>query len=356
MTRNVHIEGTGTIGSPLINMLAKLRLPLYIDKVTFNKNTPLKTDRSRVWKLIDAGAKLCTYEDRIDKFRELGMNPAMSAEEAREEADVIIDCTPFGNKNKEIYAALQKPKGIIAQGSEKGFGVPYVRAINDSALDGRFTQVVSCNTHNIAALVNCFGFKNGEEPDNFVRGRMNCIRRANDLSQDDKFVPSPTVDGFKDEVYGTHHAKDAHDLFATLDYDIDLFSSSLKTNTQLMHLVDFDITVREKTTVTDLQKLIYKNKYVAHTFKKSANQVFHFGREFGWNGRILNHTVIPHEKLNVKETGESYLISGHSFTPQDGNSLLSSVAATLWYLDESSGKKEYGELLQNFKDYVFSEI
>ena len=46
---------------------------------------------------------------------------------------------------------------FIAQGSEKGFGVPYAYGINDCIFDdnnnSNFIQVVSCNTHNIACLI-----------------------------------------------------------------------------------------------------------------------------------------------------------------------------------------------------------
>ena len=50
----------------------------------------------------------------------------------------------------------QKEKTFIAQGSEKGFGLPYAFGINDSALmknQDSYVQVVSCNTHNICSLV-----------------------------------------------------------------------------------------------------------------------------------------------------------------------------------------------------------
>jgi glyceraldehyde-3-phosphate dehydrogenase (NAD(P)) len=40
------------------------------------------------------------------------------------------------------------------------------------------------------------------------------------------------------------------------------------------------------------------------------------------------------------------------FTPQDGNSLLSSIAATLWFLDAGS----YEERLKALQPYFFNEI
>ena len=44
----VHVVGTGTIGEPLIGLLCDFKEQLGIDHVTFHKNTPLTTDRSKV--------------------------------------------------------------------------------------------------------------------------------------------------------------------------------------------------------------------------------------------------------------------------------------------------------------------
>ncbi len=45
-------------------------------------------------------------------------------------------------------------------------------------------------------------------------------------------------------------------------------------------------------------------------------------------------------------------ISGFCFTPQDGNSLLSSVAATAWFLDQDT----YEQRLQFMMPYLFEEV
>ena len=44
----VHVVGTGTIGEPLIGLLSDFKGKLGIDEVTFHKNSPLTTDRSKV--------------------------------------------------------------------------------------------------------------------------------------------------------------------------------------------------------------------------------------------------------------------------------------------------------------------
>ena len=60
-------------------------------------------------------------------------------------------------------------------------------------------------------------------PDNLIEGKYVCIRRANDISQPENFIPSPQVGKHTYEKYGTHHAADAAGLFSTLGMDLNLF-------------------------------------------------------------------------------------------------------------------------------------
>src|ERR1041385_7474661 len=131
------------------------------------------------------------------KFEELGMKVSYGMEEAIHRATVVIDCTPEGagmeNKAKFYTKAVAPGRGYMAQGSEFGFGKPYARGINDSVVDPAkdpFVQIVSCNTHNIAAVVNAIGLHDGK--DNLVEGNFVCIRRASDIYED-KSMGSPEV-------------------------------------------------------------------------------------------------------------------------------------------------------------------
>src|SRR5665811_291367 len=196
----VHVVGTGTIGEPLIGMLADHREQFGIDEVTFHKRTPLITERSKVNDLVRRGAALTVDAPRLSTFEELGHSPKYETMEALERATVVIDCTPVGNANKaELYEDLNNTVGFMAQGSEFGFGKMYARGINDASLipvDDRFLQIVSCNTHNISVLVKTLGMDE-DGTNHLVDGRFMCIRRANDISQDTGFVASPTVDQHK---------------------------------------------------------------------------------------------------------------------------------------------------------------
>jgi glyceraldehyde-3-phosphate dehydrogenase (NAD(P)) len=88
---------------------------------------------------------------------------------------------------------------------------------------------------------------------------------------------------------------------------------------------------------------------VALTNKKSSASVFSFGQDHGLFGRILNQTVIVSQSLAMRRDRE---IIGTCFTPQDGNSLLSSLAATLWFLYPDSYEEKLAPVQPNFFDEI----
>ena len=349
----VHIVGTGTIGEPLVGILSTFQKQFGIDEVTFHKRTPLLTDRSKVTVSCQNGAKLAVDKERWQKFVEMGMTPSYEAEEAIERANVVIDCTPVGNQNKEkVYNKYaNNGRGFIAQGSEDGFGKKYARGINDKALvrgQDQFIQVVSCNTHNLAVLIDTIAL-GPEKEDNLAESRFVCMRRANDLSQEGDFIPAPEVGKHDDSKFGTHQGRDAHELFQTVGLDLNIFSSALKLNTQYMHTIHFNLRLRRRIDKDELMRRFKSTRRVALTNKKSSASVFSFGRDHGLFGRILNQTVIVSQSLAIHGDKE---IIGTCFTPQDGNSLLSSLAATLWFLYPDS----YEEKLAPVRPYFFDEI
>ena len=348
----VHVIGTGTIGEPLIGLLAGLKQQLGFEEVTFHKRTPLVEERSKVRDLVRRGAALAVDEDRQSSFEELGHAPKLEARQAIERATVVIDCTPAGNANKdETYETVLGPLGFLAQGSEFGFGKMYARGINDESLvrgEDRFVQVVSCNTHNISVLIKTLAIDE-DGTSHLKSGRFLCLRRANDISQESSFIPSPIVGRHNHPRFGTHHARDAHQLFETLGYDLPVFSSAVKLNTQYMHALHFSLDLDEEMTTAEAIERLTANPRIALTLKRSANLIFSFGRDHGYYGRILSQAVIPVETLAVRNGTE---LVGFCFTPQDGNALLSSIAATLWYLHPDGAENR----LEVIRRYLFDEV
>lgn len=352
--RIVHIVGTGTIGEPLIGLFADMGPKMGIDEVTFHKRTPLHSDRGRLNHLMDRGARLAVNHDRKEDFEALGHAVSYEAEEALERATVVIDCTPAGNENKErYYSKLEGPRGFLAQGSEFGFGKPYARGVNDEALvpgEDRFLQIVSCNTHNITTLLKTL-CSDDDGSFHLDGASFVCMRRANDVTQTDGFVPAPYVGKHGDPQFGTHHARDAYHLFQTLDLELDLFSSAAKLNTQYMHSIWFQLRLSRDTTLEEVVERLRDNPRVAVTEKQYANLIFSFGRDHGYYGRILSQTVVVLPTLLVRNERE---IVGFCFTPQDGNSLLSSLAAALWHIDPDPEAVRRG--LDPVRRWLYREI
>lgn len=355
--KTVHIIGTGTIGEPLIGLLSDLKDKLGVDEITFHKKTPILEDRPKINNLIERGAKFCCDKEQKGAFEKLDYHkPSYETMEALEQASVVIDCTPkgVGHENKQKYYEKFKHNtlGFIAQGSEFGFGKMYAKGINDSALEkGKdpFIQVVSCNTHNLAVILKTIGSDNEGKISNIQEGRFVLMRRANDISQD-SFIAAPQAGKHSNPKFGTHHARDAHYLLQTLGYDLNLYSSVIKINTQYMHVLWFNLRLNKAVSKEELIERFIEHPLVSVTYKTSASQIFSFGRDHGYFGRILTQTVICLPSLEVINSGKEVL--GFCFTPQDGNSLLSTLSATLWYLYPDS----YQEKLDVFKPYCFQEV
>ena len=107
--------------------------------------------------------------------------------------------------------------------------------------------------------------------------------------------------------------------------------------------------LHETISLYDVKNRLYQNQLVAFTTKNLTSRVFSFGRDHGHYGRILNQTVVVEQTLNVKNGNE---ISGFCFTPQDGNSILSSLSASLWFLYPNSYKEKIKALSHLFFDNI----
>ncbi len=345
--KNVLVVGTGTIGEPLIGLLAQHKEALGIDNIYFFKRTPLSDEKGKVESLIRKGSKLVSTSDALDEFEKLGFK-AENVENSYEDCQVIIDCTPSGNDNWDnIYSKLDSKKRFMAQGSEHGFGPFFAWGINNEQLNSNVNKylIASCNTHNIASIVKSFVLDSNR---NLLDGRFVCLRRANDVSQNDSFSPSPTITKHDNQEFGTHHARDVYELFKQEGIELNLFSSAIKLPTQYMHTLWFNLAFDDSLDLSDVKSDLKNSEYLMSTEKLSSNKVFSFGRDHGYHGRLLSHGIIAIDSLHVKENN----LTGYCFTPQDGNALLSSVAASVNYFYEDSWK----EKMEIFNQYLFKQI
>ena len=69
--KRVHVVGTGTIGEPLIGLLAMHKEAFGIDEVTFHKNSARIDDRPKLNQMIAKGARLAVTDgkQRVQRAR-----------------------------------------------------------------------------------------------------------------------------------------------------------------------------------------------------------------------------------------------------------------------------------------------
>jgi hypothetical protein len=349
-SRIVHVIGTGNVGEPLIGLLADFRERFGIDEVTFTKRSPLTYERAKVDSLVRRGARLCVDRDMREEFVRQGNTPAYDAEEALARATVVIDCTPASNRNKAQYLSLKGPAGFIAVGGTFfGFGTLFIHGINDAGLvagEDRFLQIPGSNASGLASLLHLFAVDGGA-PQLRV-GRFVCMRRTSDFCSERGFVPSPKVLPHDLERFGTHHAREAHFLFKTLGYDLDLHSSDVLLPTQLMHTIWFSLEMDRPLEVATAVERIAGSRIAARTDKQSSTLLIAFARDHGYQGRIFSRIVIP--TLALASRGNT--LEGFCFVPQDSNELMSTAAATLWFLDP----KGVPERLAPLAPFIFEEV
>ncbi len=350
MKRIVHVIGTGNVGEPLIGMLADFKEPFGIDEVTFTKQSPLAYERAKVESLVRRGAHLCVDRDMREEFVRLGHSPTYDAQEALERALVIIDCTPSANRNKTTYQDMKGPVGFIAAGgTDFGFGKMFINEINDGSLvpgDDRFIQVASGSANCLGHVVKLFGFDG-----DICRTRSAqfvCMRRMNDFSQERGFVPSPRVQIHDEERFGTRQAMEASYAFKTMGLDLELRSSVVQVPTQLMHTLWFSIDMERPLDVAQAIERTCHSRIAAQTDKLSATLVFAFARDHGYRGRIFSRIVVPTPALVC----HGNRIDGFCFVPQGSNELLSSAAATLWFLYPNQVRLR----LETLSPYMFDEV
>lgn len=313
---NVLINGIGNIGTTLLNLIVDNKELLGINKIFALKNTRInKWNKNELYFLTQKNIKICTTQK--DEF--------YNYDEIINQIDYIFDTTAnsLGLKNKEIYENINNLTGCSAQGSEKGFGIPYMSDVNNNLIFGeKFAQVVSCNTHSLAALLLLFSQNN---TDNIINSDFVIVRRSDDLANHKKLVSANVISRHRDTRLGTHHAIDVNDLFKTNQKYIPIQSSDITTPSQLMHTVRFNITLKNSISSENINHFIQSSSYISSTNKYDSNIIFDLGRRYSPYGRIYSHAIIADNNLMIKDN----TITGWAFIPQEGSSILSTIHSYL---------------------------
>jgi glyceraldehyde-3-phosphate dehydrogenase (NAD(P)) len=309
----VLVVGAGNIGTTLANLLLAHRRELGIDEVLVQKvREPAPFDAPELIELERRGARIVratTEGAATDLLGSVGY---------------VFDCRKDGAAIRDRQRTLTLP-GLraSAQGSETGFGVPFVGGVNPGAVVGaRLVQIASCNTHATATLLTALG---GPGLARLDEADLVCVRRCEDLGGRERLVGASVVSRHRDPVHGTHHAADAARVFATLGLAPTVTSSDVTTPSQLMHAVRFHVRLREPRAATAIAADLAAHPRLATTAKFDSNRVFELGRRYGFQGRLFAHAIVVANDLMV--SGRS--VRGWAFVPQEGNTLLSTLEAFL---------------------------
>jgi glyceraldehyde-3-phosphate dehydrogenase (NAD(P)) len=322
---DILVVGTGSVGAALARLLLGLREQLRVGEVFVYKHTPREQDRPLLLDLRARGARLVVRREQAGAFNALGVPPdVLGLEEAVRSATAVFDCSADGaglENKRAVYERYADGRLFVAQGSEAGFGVPFVVGTNDQVLHGGspFVHVASCNTHATCAILSTIGLGGRD----VAWGRFVYVRRASDVGQEGGFVPAIVVDAPEGE-YGAHQAEDAAAVFRTVGVELDLWGTSLKVNSQYTHAIYFHLGLRRTTSPEEVEWRIACNPWVARTHKRMSSLVFSYGRDVGPSGRLMSHAVFVMPTVCVRRERE---VVGFCFTPQDGNVLSSTVAA-----------------------------
>jgi glyceraldehyde-3-phosphate dehydrogenase/erythrose-4-phosphate dehydrogenase len=310
----VLVVGAGNLGTTLTNLLLAHRTLLGIGEVVVRKVRESPAfDGPDLTALADRGA-------RIVRAATEG-----TARELLASVDYVFDCRKEGAalRDQELYLGLSHLRGVSAQGSETGFGPPFVGGINPrSAAGARLVQIASCNTHATATLLAALG---GPGLANLEEADLVCVRRCEDLGARERLVGASVVARHRDPEHGTHHAADAARVFATLDLAPSITSSDVTTPTQLMHALRFHLRLRDARTHEQVATALREEWRLATTGKFDSNRVFELGRRYGFQGRLYAHAVVVVNDLHVRDR----VVRGWAFVPQEGNTLLSTLEAFL---------------------------
>lgn len=309
----VLINGGGNIGTTLVGLLTKYKGILEIDTIYLLKNTSFPWQEADITFLKNKGVSIINPKELKSTLPFI---------------NYVFEATDNGQGliNKELYKSFGHIKSC-AQGSEKGYGKPFMSGLNDNQIvDEHFVQIVSCNTHGAASILQAIseGDFNQIKSADFV-----VVRRSEDLSHHKRLVTANVVARHLDDNIGTHHAIDVYDMLKTIDIDLNITSSDITTPSQLMHSTRFNIELEKPISQDDVLARFTKSSFISTTNKFDSNLVFELGRRYGFQGRIFSHAIIISNNLLIKEN----TIKGWAFVPQEGNSLISTLHAFMLQME-----------------------
>lgn len=311
---NVLVNGVGNIGTTLLQVLAAHRDGLGITELFARKNTVHPWEVAGLERLKDLDVVVVAD----------GPPGQVRFDEVSDQLEYVFDTTAAGGAlaNRLSYDVMPALLGASGQGTEQGFGTPYALGLGLDLADSRYVHVVSCSTH--AALAVLRSVSEGRLEDIVSADFVN-VRRSEDIGQHERLVGGNVLARHLDPVLGTHHAIDAASVLAVLGRQVPMQSSDITTPSQFLHSTRFSVRLATPITEGEARARLERDPYVATTTMFDSNKVFETGRRHGFAGRLFSQAIFVPGNLLVN--GDT--VSGWAFVPQEGNTVLSTVAAFL---------------------------
>lgn len=317
----VLVRGLGNIGTTLANLLLRYREPLGIAEV-----------------LVHSARSQPFFQPDRDFLRARGaqvLAGPLDTAQVLARADYLFDCRAPGAPRADMpaYERAAHLVGACAQGTEAGFGVPFVTGVTTgvntgvghrAALGARFVQVASCNTHALASLLQALA---GANLDTLQSADFVIARRAEDIGNHERLVSGAVVARHRDADGGTHHADEVRRVFAARGANVALTTSSVTTPSQFLHAVRFNVRLSGSLTHDAIAAALDSADWLARTDKFDSNRIFELGRRYGFQGRIYAHAIVVASNLQICASAGDTEVRGWAFVPQEGNTLLSTLHA-----------------------------
>lgn len=271
MAIRIGINGYGAIGKRIADAVSKMPDMELLGIVKVTPDYGALIARSK-------GYRLYTLKDRLDIFKEKGIDVEGTLEDLLSGVDVVIDATPGGYGIK--YKGLYRRYGVkmVFQGGEK----PEVADISFNtlcnyreALGKESVRVVSCNTTGLLRLICTL---NNYFPIEQVRATI--IRRATDPKEVKKgpvnaIVPNPVS-------IPSHHGIDVKTVLPWLD----IVTSAVIVPTTLMHVHVVNIWFKEKVSIEQVVDVLERNERIVlidseSTGIKSTAEIIECTRDLG---------------------------------------------------------------------------
>jgi glyceraldehyde-3-phosphate dehydrogenase (NAD(P)) len=308
----VLVNGVGTIGTTLLQVLAAHRDLLAIDEVVAHKSTVHPWDEPELNRLKDLGIELA------------GPVGTPSLAQVSGSIDYVFDTGRTGGAlgRRATYDAFPALRGASAQGTEPGFGRPYVLGLGMDVSSERYVHIPSCNTHSALAILRTLS---DGRLDEVADADFVVARRSEDVGHHERLVAGNVFARHLDADLGTHHAIDADVVLRRLGHKIPMQSSDITTPSQFLHASRFAVRLSAPVSADEIADRIARSPYVATTRIFDTNKLFETGRRYGLAGRLYAQAIFVSENLLVKDDR----VMGWVAVPQEGNTILTTVSAFL---------------------------